>query len=101
MDRIDIAPLAQIGPDGDVGDGAINAVVKGCGLKFEPAELQIEPALKPEQLLVFKRGISPGGDREHHERPVQFVQRWLAQAVIDRPAQRQPWRRIDQYSAAQ
>ena len=76
MDRIHIAPRAQVGGDGDIGNSVLNLVIERGGRKVEGlAWRPIEARFKANQPFVDETRIGAGDDREDGERPVQFVKR--------------------------
>ena len=80
--------MTQIGTNGDIGNGIVQAVVKQCRAKGDAiGRPQINARLNTAQLLDRQCGIGAGGDGEYGEGPVKFVQRGQAKAGIGRRAQ--------------
>ena len=87
-DRVDILALAQVGADRDVGHRILQPVVETGERQRQPGRgVEIDPPLDPLQPFQLQRRVRLRGDREHHERPVQLVQRRHAEPRIGRRAQ--------------
>ena len=85
MDGIDIAPLAQVGGNRDIGNCLLHLVVE-CGERdfHSIGWCKIDTAFKADQLLIGQRGIGAGGDREDHEGPVELIERRQPQPAVGR-----------------
>jgi len=90
-DRGQVFAAAQVGGDGDIGDGVFNFVVERGQRQHDVIDrLPVQPRFKPFEPFARKRGVGLCHHREHHKWAVQFVEGWQTQPGIGRRTQIEP-----------